>query len=104
VFYYKLLLEHLRIYNYLKKNYYTGVKILTCAFSERITELDEINSEMVDYMSRHGKVKAGELAALVGITVPSIRVRLFHLMALGIISQEKTRDHHVWFFLKEEKS
>jgi transcription initiation factor IIE alpha subunit len=76
---------------------------LTSAFSEGITQLDEINSEMVHYMIKRGKVKAGELSELIGITVPSIRARLFQLMANGIVSQEKTRDHQVWFFVKEER-
>jgi transcription initiation factor IIE alpha subunit len=75
---------------------------LTRALSERITQLDEINIEMIDYMIKHRKARAGELAELIGITVPSIRARLFQLMASGIVCQEKTRDHHVWFFLKNE--
>jgi predicted ArsR family transcriptional regulator len=65
-------------------------------------QTDEIDSEMIDYMARHGKVKAAELAELVGISVPSIRVRLFQLMAHGLVSQERTRDHHVWFFVTEK--
>ena len=79
-----------------------GVKTLTSAFNERITQLDEINSEIVDYIIKRGKARAGELAELIGITVPSIRARLFQLMANGIVCQEKTRDHQVWFFVKEE--
>lgn len=63
--------------------------------------VDEINSELLEHMANHGKVTAGELAALVGITVPSIRLRLFQLMARGLVGQEKTRDRHVWFFLTE---
>ena len=65
--------------------------------------MDEIDTEMINYMRKHGKAKAGELADLVGISVPSIRVRLFQLMALGVVSKEKTRDHNVWFYLKERK-
>jgi len=53
-------------------------------------------------MAKNGRTRAGELAEVIGITVPSIRYRLFHLMALGLVSQEKTRDHHVWFFFKEK--
>lgn len=67
------------------------------------SQIDVIDSEMIDYMARHGKVKAGELAELVGITVSSIRVRLFQLMALGVVSQEKTRNHHVFFFVTEKE-
>ena len=67
-----------------------------------MTQLDEINIEMIDYMARRGKARAGELAELIGITVPSIRTRLCQLMALGIVYQEKTRDHQVWFFVNEE--
>jgi predicted ArsR family transcriptional regulator len=65
--------------------------------------IDEINSEILGYMKKSGKVKAKELAEFVGIGVPSIRVRLFQLMAMGLVKQEKTRDHQVWFFVKEEK-
>ena len=70
----------------------------------RKPDLDEINSELIDYITKHRKVKAGELATLVGLTIPSIRYRLFQLMAKGIIGQEKTRNHQVWFFIKEEES
>ena len=76
--------------------------------AERVAEyaakcqIDKIDSEMIDYMATHGKVKAAELSELVGITIPSIRYRLFHLMALGLVSQEKTRDHHVWFLFMEK--
>lgn len=65
-------------------------------------QTDKIDSEMIEYMAKNGRTRAGELAELIGITVPSIRNRLFHLMALGLVSQEKTRDPHVWFFLKNE--
>jgi len=66
-------------------------------------QIDEIDSEMIEYMVRRGKAKSAELAELVGITVPSIRVRLFQLMAQGLVSQRKTRNHHVWFFINENK-
>jgi DNA-binding Lrp family transcriptional regulator len=65
-------------------------------------QTDKINSEMIEYMAKNGRTRAGELAELIGITVPSIRYRLFHLMALGLVRQEKTRDRHVWFFFKEK--
>jgi predicted ArsR family transcriptional regulator len=66
-------------------------------------KVDEINSELLEHMANRGKASAGELATVVGITVPSVRVRLFQLMAMGLVRQEKTRDHHVWFFVKEER-
>jgi predicted transcriptional regulator len=69
--------------------------------TETLLQIDEIDSEMIDYMMKNGKVNAGELAELVGITVPSIRYRLFQLMAYGLVSQEKTRDRHVWFFVND---
>ncbi len=65
--------------------------------------MDEIDTELINYMRKHGKVKAGELSDLAGISVPSIRVRLFQLMALGVVSKEKTRDHNVWFYVKEQQ-
>ena len=49
----------------------------------RVTSVDDINREMMGYMERHGKTKAGELSELVGISIPSIRYRLFQLMAHG---------------------
>jgi len=64
--------------------------------------VDAINSELLEHMANRGKASAGELAAVVGITVPSIRVRLFQLMAMGLVRQEKTRDYEVWFFVKEK--
>jgi predicted ArsR family transcriptional regulator len=67
-------------------------------------KIDEIDIEMIDFMARRGKTKAGELADLVGITVPSIRVRLLQLMAKGVVSQERTRDHQVWFFVRDDAS
>lgn len=67
-----------------------------------IERFDEIDTEMVDYMATREKVKARELSELVGISVPSIRVRLFRLMAIGVVGQERTRDHHTWFFLYEK--
>ncbi len=66
------------------------------------SQMDVIDAEMIDYMTKCGKVKAKELAELVGIGIPSIRVRLFRLMAMGLVRQEKTRNHHVWFFLREK--
>jgi predicted HTH transcriptional regulator len=65
-------------------------------------QTDKINSEMIRYMAKNGRTRAGELAELIGITVPSIRYRLFQLMACGILYCEKTRDHEVWFFVKEK--
>ncbi len=66
-------------------------------------QIDEIYWEMLDHMSRHERVKAGELAKLIGMSIPSIRVRLLELMALGMVGREKTRDHQVWFFLKNRE-
>lgn len=63
----------------------------------------EIDSEIIGYIATHGKARAGELAALVGITVPSIRYRIFRLMAEGIVGQEKLRNHQVWWFLREDE-
>ena len=54
----------------------------------RVTSVDDINREMMGYMERHGKTKAGELSELVGISIPSIRYRLFQLMAHGVVGQE----------------
>ena len=67
-------------------------------------QVDKIDSEMIDYMTTHRKAKAGELADLVGITVPSIRYRLFQLMLKGLVGQEKTRDRQVWFFVTEKEA
>lgn len=66
-------------------------------------QTNEINAEMIDYMTTHGKVSAKELSELVGITVSSIRYRLFQLMGCGIVIQEKTRNHRVWFFVAEKE-
>jgi len=63
-------------------------------------QIDEIHLEMLDHMGKHERVKAGDLAKLIGMSIPSIRVRLLELMALGMVGREKTRDHQVWFFLK----
>jgi DNA-binding Lrp family transcriptional regulator len=52
-------------------------------------QTDKIDSEMIEYMAKNGRTRAGELAELIGITVLSIRYRFFHLMALGLVSQEK---------------
>ena len=65
-------------------------------------QTDEINAEMIDYMAAHEKVSAKELSELVGITVSSIRYRLFQLIGCGIVGYEKTRNYRVWFFLEEE--
>jgi transcription initiation factor IIE alpha subunit len=67
-------------------------------------QVDKIDSEMINYMTAHGKAKAGELAELVGITVPSIRYRLFQLMLKNLVGQEKTRDRQVWFFVTEKEA
>jgi predicted HTH transcriptional regulator len=66
-------------------------------------QTNEINAEMIDYMTTNGKVSAKELSELVGITVSSIRYRLFQLMGRGIVSQEKTRNYRVWFFVVEKE-
>jgi predicted HTH transcriptional regulator len=66
-------------------------------------ELDEVDRQMVDYMAKRGKARAGELSEVVGITVPSIRYRIFQLMAKGIVCQEKSRKHQVWWFLQENE-
>ncbi|MGA7077015.1 MAG: winged helix-turn-helix domain-containing protein [Halobacteriota archaeon] len=66
--------------------------------------MDDINREMVDYMERHGKTKAGELSELVGISISSIRYRLFQLMAHGVVDQERTRDRQVWFYVTEKEA
>jgi len=63
-------------------------------------QTDEINAEMIDYMTTHEKVSAKELSELVGITISSVRYRLFQLMGCGIVGQEKMRNYRVWFFLK----
>jgi len=68
------------------------------------SQIDVIDSEMIDYMTKSGKVKAKELAELVGIGVPSTRLRLFKLMSIGIVGQEKTRNHQVWYYAKREGS
>ena len=100
MFCFRLLLEHFRIYNYLTNVEYSGDCTLTGTLSERITQLDEIDSEMIDYVVKRGKARAGELAELTGMTVPSIRTRLFQLMASGLVCREKTRDHQVLFSIK----
>lgn len=56
---------------------------------------------MTQYMGKRQKVRARELAELVGISIPSVRVHLLKLMAMGFVEQEKTRNHQVWFFLKD---
>jgi hypothetical protein len=69
----------------------------------RKLQTDDINSEIIGYIDKHRKANAGELAAFVGITVPSIRYRIFQLMAKGIVGQEKARDHRVWWFLQKNE-
>ncbi len=63
----------------------------------------EIDSEIIDYIATHGKARARELSEVVGITVPSIRYRIFQLMAKGIVGQEKSRNHQVWWYLREDE-
>jgi|GEM_PF-1571232 hypothetical protein len=67
-------------------------------------QTDEINTEMIDYMTAHGKVSARELSELVGITISSIRYRLFQLMGCGVVGQEKTRNYRVWFYVTEKEA
>jgi predicted ArsR family transcriptional regulator len=64
--------------------------------------MDETNKQLLMYLGARSQASAGELAALVGLTIPSIRYRLFQLMAVGLVGQEKTRDHRVWFFVTEK--
>lgn len=66
-------------------------------------QTSDINSEIIGYLGTHGKANAGELASFVGITVPSIRYRIFQLMAKGIVGQERARDHRVWWFLQKNE-
>ena len=63
-------------------------------------KMDETNRKLVTYLGARSRAGAGELAVLVGLTIPSIRYRLFQLMAKGIVGQEKARDHRVWWFLQ----
>jgi predicted ArsR family transcriptional regulator len=65
--------------------------------------MDETNRQLLTYLGTHSPASAGELAALVGLTIPSIRYRLFQLMAKGIVGQEKTRNR-VWFFVTEKEA
>ena len=55
--------------------------------------MDETNKKLVAYLGAHSHASAGELAVLVELTIPSIRYRLFQLMAKGIVGQEKSRNH-----------
>jgi predicted ArsR family transcriptional regulator len=66
--------------------------------------MDETNRQLLTYLGTHSPASAGELAALVGLTIPSIRYRLFQLMAKGVIGQKKTRNHRVWFFITEKEA
>ncbi len=65
--------------------------------------MDETNKKLVDYLGARSHASAGELAGLVELTIPSIRYRLFQLMAKGIVGQEKARDHRVWWFLQKNE-
>ncbi len=68
-----------------------------------MTELDVVNQEMLGYMKEHGRAAAPELAKFTGISIPSVRMRLYRLMAEGIVGEQKTRNHRAWFFLATEK-
>jgi predicted ArsR family transcriptional regulator len=70
------------------------------AKTETGLDIGAIQWELIYHIDKRGKVKAAELAELVGITIPSVRVRLLQLMAMGIVAREKTRDRQVWFYLK----
>jgi predicted ArsR family transcriptional regulator len=65
--------------------------------------MDEKDAKLVAYLSARHRAGAKELATLVGLTIPSIRYRLFHLMATGFVGQEKTPDHRVWFFIANKR-
>jgi len=71
------------------------------AKTETGLDIGAIQWELIYHIDKRGKVKAAELAELVGLTIPSIRYRLFQLMAKGIVGQKKTRNHRVWFFAKK---
>lgn len=51
--------------------------------------MDETDRKLFAYLGKRHHAGAKELAALVGITIPSVRYRLFRLMSQGLISQEK---------------
>ncbi|MGZ4861316.1 MAG: winged helix-turn-helix domain-containing protein [Halobacteriota archaeon] len=61
------------------------------------------DATIIDYLEQHGKTGAGELAILTGITVSSVRYRLFKLVAKGIVTQEKARNYRVWFSIAENE-
>jgi len=63
--------------------------------------MDETDRKILAYLGARRHAGARELAELVGLTIPSIRYRLFQLMAKGIVGQKKTRNHRVWFFAKK---
>jgi predicted ArsR family transcriptional regulator len=66
--------------------------------------MDETNKKLVAYLGVRNHASARELAGLVGLTIPSIRYRLFQLMAKGIVGQEKARNHRVWWFLQDNET
>ncbi|MGZ4929322.1 MAG: winged helix-turn-helix domain-containing protein [Halobacteriota archaeon] len=64
--------------------------------------MDETNKKLLAYLDANRYASAGELAELVGLTIPSVRYRIFQLMAAGLVRQKKTADHRVWFFVTEK--
>jgi predicted transcriptional regulator len=64
--------------------------------------MDETNRKLLAYLGACHHAGAKELAELVGLTIPSIRYRLFQLMAIGLVGQEQTTDHRVWFFVTKK--
>jgi predicted ArsR family transcriptional regulator len=75
---------------------------VTATIAKMGLQIDIIDSEMIDYLAKHEKANAGELAELIGIGVSSIRVRILKLMAQGLVDMEKMRDHRVFFFVTEK--
>jgi predicted ArsR family transcriptional regulator len=65
--------------------------------------MDETDRKLLAYLGTRRHAGAKELAELVGLTIPSIRYRLFQLMAIGLVGQEKTTDHRVWFFVQKRR-
>jgi predicted ArsR family transcriptional regulator len=70
--------------------------------TEEIAELDKRDSVIRGYIAAHGQAKTQPLAELLGISIPSVRYRLFRLMAKGIVCQEKSRNHQVRWFLQDD--
>jgi Mn-dependent DtxR family transcriptional regulator len=68
--------------------------------SQQTAELDKRDSAIHDYIAAHGKAKTQPLAELLGISIPSVRYRLFRLMAKGIVGMVKGENHQVWWFLR----